>query len=70
MTQYIQSTERVPVMHQDLARRLNVQIAYDGGIKVKDGEGPWSPPMTYPESFGYLTHLARSRNVALPEYLT
>jgi hypothetical protein len=62
-----QSSEGVPLMHRDLASRLKLEVAYEGGVKIKNGT--WTPPMTYPESFAMLMRLAREQHIKLPAYL-
>lgn len=54
-------------MHRDLAAILNLEIAYEGGIKIKNGT--WSAPMSYPESFAMLVKMVRDKGLELPTYL-
>lgn len=51
----------IPEVHRELAACLKLDIAYDGGIKIKDGT--WTPPMSYQEAYEMLMRIAEGEDV-------
>jgi hypothetical protein len=57
----------LPATLVELASVLKLEIAYDGGIKIKNGM--WTPPMSPLESFDFLRKFANDNHIKVPAYL-
>lgn len=57
----------LPATIVELASALKLEIAYEGGIKIKNGA--WTPPMARLEAFNFLRKFASDNHIKVPEYL-